>query len=327
MNQFHTRPVTPADASAVNDLLAAAEAVDHTDEHYDVEDVLEELANPMIDLGRDWVVVEHCGRVVAHARLLPRAPDEGSVSITLDGTVHPEHRGQGIGSRLVPLMVDRARAYARERDLTPVVTGGALTTNTDAADIFGRHGLRPHRWTFVMEVALSGPPSEPPALPEGYSLSTWEGVGPDELRAAHNRAFVDHPDFTPWSASMWNQWVAGSRTFRPALSLLARDEWGGIASYIQTSEFEAVAEATGIRDAFLAKVGTVEGHRRKGLAGVLLRIALERYREHGFDRASLEVDSENPTGALGIYERAGFRTSIRWTSYRLEEPPPGSAGR
>ena len=45
-----------------------------------------------------------------------------------------------------------------------------------------------------------------------------------------------------------------------------------------------------------------------------LRRALARV-ERG---ASLDVDSENPTGALGLYERAGFRTDRRWTNYASE---------
>ncbi|MHA3702212.1 hypothetical protein ACXR2U_08490 [Jatrophihabitans sp. YIM 134969] len=32
-------------------------------------------------------------------------------------------------------------------------------------------------------------------------------------------------DFTPWDPVMWEQWVTGSRTFRPELSvLLVRDD-------------------------------------------------------------------------------------------------------
>ncbi len=54
---------------------------------------------------------------------------------------------------------------------------------------------------------------------------------------------------------------------------------------------------------------------------MLLRIALERYRDAGFDRSALDVDSENPTGALGVYERAGFRTTKRWTNYLLGTEP------
>jgi hypothetical protein len=31
----------------------------------------------------------------------------------------------------------------------------------------------------------------------------------------------------------------------------------------------------------------------------------------------LDVDAENPTGALGVYRRAGFEVESRWTSYFL----------
>jgi mycothiol synthase len=53
----------------------------------------------------------------------------------------------------------------------------------------------------------------------------------------------------------------------------------------------------------------------------MLRHALVRYREAGFDESSLDVDSENPTGALGIYERAGFEVESRWTNYALHREP------
>lgn len=318
VSDFLVRPVTRDDAVAVNDLLAAAETVDRTEEHYSVADVEEELANPMIDLERDWIVAESGGRLIGHCRLMPRAPDDGAVSVTVDGTVHPDHRGQGLGSQLVPLMIDRAHGYARERGLRAVISGAAPSANTDAADIFDRQGLRPHRWSFVMEADLAVT-VEPPSMPEGYTVSTWEGVSAEELREAHNSAFVGHPGFTPWSEEMWAQWVSESRNFRPALSLVARDEAGRVAAYIQTSEFDAVTEVMGIRDAFVAKVGTLEGHRRRGLAGALLGIALQRYRDEGFDRSSLDVDSENPTGALGVYERAGFRTTQRWTNFLLAD--------
>jgi mycothiol synthase len=311
--------MTREDARDVKDLLAAAETVDHTEEHYSVEDVLEETENPMIDLARDWLVVERDGQVVGQTRLMPRAPHDGRVSLGIDGVVHPDHRRTGIGSHVVPLMVTRAHAYARERDLVPVITGSGPSVNTDLAAVFRSSGLQPERWSFVMEADLHavGVGTEAPAVPPGYALTTWVGVDPEEMRAAHNVAFVGHYGFTPWGVDMWRQWVSGTRSFRPELSLVLRDESGAVAAYLQTSEFDAVLEATGKRDAFVAKVGTTPEHRRRGLASRLLRIALHRYREAGFDRSSLDVDSENPTGALAIYERAGFRTTLRVTSYRL----------
>jgi hypothetical protein len=33
------------------------------------------------------------------------------------------------------------------------------------------------------------------------------------------------------------------------------------------------------------------------------------------------VDSQNPTGALGVNERAGFKVESRWTNYFLMAVP------
>jgi mycothiol synthase len=321
MRDFEIRPMTRDDAVAVNDLMAAAEAVDRAEEHYNVDDVIEDLGNPMIDPAKDWMLIALDGVVVGQSRLMPRAPSDGALSVGLDGAVHPAYRRQGIGSRLVPLMVERARAYVQERgdDLTPVITGSAPSDNTDLASIFEKQGLHPERWSFLMLADLGGEAvASEPALPDRYTLHTWEGVDHDELRDAHNRAFHGHPGFTPWSSPMWSQWVADSRSFRPTLSLVARAADGAVAAYVQTSEFDATAEASGIREAYVSKVGTIEEHRRRGLAGTLLQIALRRYRDAGFDRAALDVDSENPSGALGVYERVGFRTHLRWTNYSRE---------
>ena len=319
VSDFSTRPVTRDDASALNDLLAAAETVDHTEEHYSVEDVLEDLENPMIDLERDWLVVERDGHTVGHCGLVPRAPSDGKVRVAIDGVVHPDHRRTGIGSHVVPLMVARSHEYARERDLEVVVVGSAPSANTDLEAVFRANGLLPERWQFVMTADLRAEAVglEATPVPDGYALSTWEGVDQDEMRAAHNRAFVGHYGFGPWDVDMWQQWVAGSRNYRPELSLVLRDETGAVAAYIQTNEYDGVLEATGKRDAFVAKVGTAPEQRRRGLASVLLRIALHRYRQAGFDQSSLDVDSENPTGALALYEHAGYRTTTRRTSYRL----------
>ena len=51
-----------------------------------------------------------------------------------------------------------------------------------------------------------------------------------------------------------------------------------------------------------------------------------RHVDAGYDEASLDVDSENPTGALGIYRRAGFEVEKRFTDYIVTVAPEGSPG-
>jgi ribosomal protein S18 acetylase RimI-like enzyme len=241
----------------------------------------------------------------------------------VEGTVRPAWRRRGLASTLVPRMVQRARAHVAERgaDLRPVIRAQALSEDADLASVLARAGFRPVRWTFVMEAdldALTESPDDPEGLPPGYTLGTWEGVPADELRAAHNTAFVGHPGWSAWSPEMWEQWVTGSRNYRPALSLLARDRSDAIAAYVQTCEYDAVQAATGVREAVAVKVGTLPEHRGLGLATALLRTAMRRWAADGFDRAALDVDSENPSGANAIYERVGFVVTTRFTDHLLD---------
>ena len=133
----------------------------------------------------------------------------------------------------------------------------------------------------------------------------------------HNLAFRDHPDFAAWDRSEWRQWVTGNRSFRPEATFLVTPEGDGtrIVAYLMTKEFDAATAATGKREAYIDKVGTLREHRGRGLASTLLRYSLAAHQDLGYDEAALDVDSLNPTGALGIYEAAGFTTERTFTSY------------
>jgi ribosomal protein S18 acetylase RimI-like enzyme len=157
----------------------------------------------------------------------------------------------------------------------------------------------------------------PSDLPDGLQLKVYDASMEVALRTAHNAAFLDHPNFTPWSETMWTQWVTESRNFRPELTFVVIDPGrpDEIAAYVQTAEYDAYYEVTGKREAYIGKVGTRREYRGRGLASHLLRHALAAYKEAGYDVSSLDVDSENPTGALGVYERTGFVVESRWSDY------------
>jgi ribosomal protein S18 acetylase RimI-like enzyme len=171
--------------------------------------------------------------------------------------------------------------------------------------------------------ATLGAVDAPPQPPAGLEVRGYDDTFAAAMHAAHNEAFLDHPNFTPWTEVMWKQWVTESRSFRPELSFVVvePDAPERVVAYVQSAEFDAHFEATGRREAYVGKVGTLREFRGRGLAGALLRHALAAYQQAGFDEAALDVDSENPTGALGVYERAGFTVESRWTDYALVLPP------
>jgi mycothiol synthase len=310
---------------AWNELLAEIEKVDRTGEHYNEADLVEEIDNPDLELGKDIVGAFSGDELVGYFCVYPRPVAEDRHKIVLEGATRPDVRGQGVGSVLSHAMHRRALEAHRERhpELRAHLSLRGRSDNSAQERLMADIGLVPERWSFVMRADLASVPAdgrETPRLPDGLVLRTYDESMAAAMHAAHNAAFVDHPNFTPWSDSMWEQWVTGSRSFRPKVSFVVVEEArpDAVVAYLQTSEFDAYHEQTGRREAYVGKVGTVREHRGKGLAGSLLRHALQEYHAAGYDEASLDVDSENPTGALGIYLRAGFEVESRWTDYAAE---------
>jgi mycothiol synthase len=322
------RGLDTADIPAWNRLLAAIEEADRTGEHYNEADLAEEMANPDIELGKDIVGAFVGDELVGFFSVYPRPVVGDLMKIHLDGGVRPDHRGRGIGTVLAAAMRARADEVREDRrpDASALLIAHGLSDNVAKARLMGGIGLVADRWSFVMRADLADLSSAETTVPEGLELRRYDDSVAAAMHAAHNAAFADHPNFTPWSDSMWRQWVTGSRSFRPDLSFvvvdLARPEV--VVAYVQTNEYDAYFHKTGRREAYVGKVGTRREYRGRGLAGTLLAHALREYRDAGFDEASLDVDSENPTGALGIYQRAGFVVEKRFANYAATFPPGGS---
>ena len=220
-------------------------------------------------------------------------------------------------------MLARGTAAAAERcpDLPARITTTGLSRNAEQEGLLTAHGMRGERWNLVMCTALTDLP-DPPPLPAGYEFRPYHESMGSAVLDAHNRAFGgDHPNFTPWTETMWKQWVTGSHTFRPAMSVVVVPSGSEqVVGYVTTQEFEGYQQATGRREAYVGKVGTLREHRGRGIAAALLGRCLQTYADAGYDEASLHVDSQNPTGALGVYERTGFAVESRWTNYFLTVP-------
>ncbi|HEU4512894.1 MAG TPA: GNAT family N-acetyltransferase [Nocardioidaceae bacterium] len=324
MTDARLRPLTTDDIPDWNRLLGEIEKADRTGEHYNEADLVEEMENPDIELGKDIVGAYLDDELVGFFSVYPRAVD-GHLKFHLDGGVRPELRGQGIGTALAEAMRRRADEVHAEKHpaAEALMTLRGLSGNDGQTGLMRHIGLEPERWSFVMRADLSRELEAPPRLPDGLELRRYDDEVDAAMREAHNEAFLDHPNFTPWTEVMWKQWVSGSRNFRPHLSLVVLDRAspGVVVAYLQSNEYDAYFEQTGRREAYVGKVGTRREYRGRGLAGLLLRHALQEYKSAGYDEASLDVDSENPTGALGIYERAGFEVESRWTDYAAHVAP------
>ena len=149
-------------------------------------------------------------------------------------------------------------------------------------------------------------------------VEPWSEQNDDEFRMIRNESFKDHWGSVPMPVDSWANKIT-NHTFRPEVSFLLRDvATGAPAGMLMTMYWEADTVATGVRDAHFTLIGTLRDYRKRGVASALIGYALRTATDQGYGRASLRVDSANPFGAFGVYEKAGFTPKMRFVRWALE---------
>ncbi|TNM68889.1 GNAT family N-acetyltransferase [Streptomyces sp. NP160] len=319
------RPLREDDLPRWHALVQAVEAADRPAERYTEEDLRDELlAGSWKDPAhRSLAAEDDGGRLLAFGLVDVRPGDVSTVRASLWGGVHPEHRGRGLGRQLL------AWQCAVGRQLIAAAPGsapGELVLHSDAelADrtaLARAAGFEVRRYHLVMRRRLTGdgaPPLPEVELPEGLRLVPWSPELDEQVRLAHNEAFADHRGSEPRTSEDWNRWVSGHRDARTDWSFVAlvdRPEAAGgagggggepeVAGYTVAFAFEQ-DWVDGVKEGWTGLLGTRRAHRRRGVGAALLAASLRAFAEAGMDAAGLDVDRENPSGALGLYERLGY---------------------
>jgi ribosomal protein S18 acetylase RimI-like enzyme len=308
-------------------LHEALNAADGGHEHLGLDDLRDELAPDWIDLATDSRVgIDQDGVARAFGLVQVRPGDITLLRAACWGGVHPEWRGKGVGRALLAWQTGRAEAIvaARREALGDQPPAGALMIVEEQADsaarLAARAGFTLSRYFFVMRRDLAEP-LPTPVTPSGLRLLTFEkavAADPgldDRLRLAHNEAFEQHWGFQPWSADTWQQWETGQRDFRGDWSFVALDG-DEIAGYALSAGFRAEWEISGHTQGWTSKLGVRARWRGIGLAKALLAASMQAFAADRIQYAGLDVDSDNPTGAVGLYNALGYQVRHRaahWT--------------
>lgn len=318
------RAIEKTDAERWAELLAAVEKVDQDGEHYDADDLLEELEHPKLQAAKDTIGLWEDGLMVGYGSVRGADQVVDVHRVHIEGSVHPQWRGRGLGTAVLAWLDRRAIELHHERhpEVAGEIGAQAISTNASALALFGRHGYEPCRYFFHMERALGAEPIADAVVPEGLRLVPFDPAYDENLRETHNEVFLDHWGSSPRDADTWKVWFTGARAFRPGLSFLVLDG-DRIAAYSLGYEYVADTAATGIQEVYVGQVGTRREYRGQGLARAVLAGTIAAAEAAGFRRASLGVDAENPTGALGLYERLGFRTKTKTIAHRRPIGPRG----
>ncbi len=305
---YTVRPAEPADVDAVLELVTACDLIDYGEPDYTREDLLEEWEG--VELPTDsWLVHAPSGQLAGYMKLSHR----NYVSFEADGYVHPDQQGRGIGTHIVE------RAESRARELVPLAPPGIRVTlgiATNSANERAAALLRARSYTLArrfwrMAIEMDAPPS-PPELATGITIRTVrDGEEYRPIYEAQQESFRDHWGFVPRPFESWMRRTTGPR-FDPSLWFLA-EEGRGIAGMALCTTF--------LEQGWVQTLGVRKPWRRRGVALALLRHAFGEFYLRGRRKVALGVDSESPTGATKLYEKAGMRVIRQFDIHHLELRP------
>ncbi len=322
------RPAVLEDAAAIQRLFLDSDAVDGTHRTDNIADIQLEFEDPDVDVEKDSLMaIAPTGEVAALAWVYIFPTAETKLQAYFWGGVHPQHRRQGLGSAILGWMETRASQalLARPEDLPRIMRLHCNDFEHERIAFFTRHGYQIARHFFEMRRDLSQPIAAPD-LDGGLRLVAWTPELDPLIFDAFNESFRDHWGFEPMTKAAWDLFMVGRESFRPDLSYAVLDG-NQVAGFSINFLNEEENERKGIREAWVGDLGVRRPWRKRGIATALLNRSMLDFKAAGMDYASLGVDTENPTGALGVYERVGFAAVKRSISFQKPVERPLAAAK
>ncbi|RDV43748.1 GNAT family N-acetyltransferase [Leifsonia sp. ku-ls] len=302
------RPVTMEDVDAVLEVVRAIDAADHPNYLTTREELEEELGYSFLDREADTLLaVTADDRIAAVGIVLEPPRQETLVREFMNGGVHPDFRGRGIGREL--LAWQRARGEqklaASDKSLPGWLVGYADVRASDRRRLLEAGGFEVVRYFQTMERDLAEPIPEVSPVGE-VSIEPYRADLAAAVHAARDDAFRDHWGSQPLSDEQFEGLTSGS--FVAELSFVAIVD-GQVAGVLLTDVSEDDWAGQGFSSSYVSTVAVTRPFRGRRIAPSLLREVLLASAARGLDKVVLDVDAENPTGALGLYTGMGFVTT------------------
>lgn len=345
--QHKLRHATSTDLPALAELLTKIFTHDQIPIVQTAEELEEDFATESSRLDHDVMVVELNSKIIglAYTVFLPSEIKEERCYIF--GGVSPESRQLGVGAALMSWAADHGEKLLQStgRTLPKFLRTEVSQLNDSAARLFARFAMKPVRYDedLIFDLAELAPAPAPSSRPSPtpaptpstqlapYSIVPWSASRNAEARTVKNLAFQDHWGSTPTSEEHWQQLVGGTTArlehsffavavatpvapampatpATPALPTSATSNPADkIIGLLLTHRYASDDELLGKKIAWVDKLCTLAEYRNQSVAKNLIAAALAKYKSLGLTHAALTVDTQNPTGAYGLYSAIGFK--------------------
>jgi mycothiol synthase len=282
--EFAVRAARLEDAEPLAELVAALADRLGVRVDFGAEDIRDDLRTT--DLEHDAWAWERDGRLAAFGNLGSRSED-----VFTNGFVHPDFFGRGLGTAILRAAAVRARERGARK-----LKNGILAADAPGRALLEANGYRDVRHYFKMTIEMEAPPPEP-EWPDGLEPRPFDREHARAFWAADDEAFADERGYVPEPFEEFVERRLGRPGFDPGLWTAVWDGGEIAATLIGDQRFGA---------GWIAGLGVRRPWRRRGLGLALLLRSFGQFYERGEQRVCLSVDSENPSGATRLYERAGM---------------------
>jgi ribosomal protein S18 acetylase RimI-like enzyme len=310
----HLRP--PDDYPPMNAIANAIREAVGQDFTTSDEDMARFYANPPgSDPATDVVVAERDGVIVGYGRAASNQETDGRRVYEALLFADPGVSGRDVFEALLDSVEARIRVIAAghpDGEKVFETFGGDQAPERDR--LLLERGYAAVRHAFVMVRPTLDDLADAP-LPAGLEIREVRPEHLPAIWAAHVEAMRDERGFAEPDEAKYQQFLTDPVTSDATLWRVA---WDGDQVAGQVRSFINLEENR--------RRGTLRGHtefisvrrpwRRRGLARALIAASFPLLRARGMTEATLGVDTENPSGALRVYESCGFHAVSRETLYR-----------
>lgn len=265
---------------------------------------------------KDMLFVEMSGEVIGYTQMWWREEPEGARNYIHFAILLPEWRGKGIRHSMLLFNEGRAREIAAEHPEGNLRFFQSWADDTELhwISLLRREQYNPVRYYSFMIRSLEEPIPDVP-LPGGIKICPAE---PDDywtIWRAADEALQDHWGGSDLTDEILEEWME-KPDFNPGLWVAARDTASNqVAGVVLSSIDEEENQEYNRKRAHMGPIGVRRPYRRKGLASALIARSLQVLKDSGMTEVALNADSENPTGALHLYEKMGFSTARQFATY------------
>jgi len=311
------------DPPLMAELINACNRADGIEERTSREQIATDYRNAEnCDLMRDVLMVEHEGRLAGYTRTLWWQVIDGPRIHAVFAHTHPQHRTARVAEALIDWSQERGAEVAAADGAEAAVYEGWAEQNRQTwlcrlfeqrgyeIDTYGAGMVRPNL-DDIGEVVL----------PEGVEIRPAEESHLRTIWEADNVAFRDHYGAMEGTEAMYQRFLESPKRDESLWKIAwAGDEVvGQVKTYVDADENAEYGRKRG----YTEDISTAREWRKQGIATALINASLEELARRGFEEAALGVHTENPHGALRLYEGLGYEITEMYVTYRKPVPLPG----